>query len=63
MNSMLNNYVNGNLWDARKQASRFSHAAIRNALRALFGYSIRKAALVADYLKTGEDFQAACDAE
>lgn len=63
MKTLLENYVNGNLKDARKQAARFSHKAIRAALMDGLGYSLNKAALTADWLKTGEGFQAACDAE
>lgn len=63
MKSLISNYVNGNLRDARKQAARHSHAAIRSALMESLGYSLHKAALTADWLKTGEGFQAACDAE
>ena len=63
MKSLINNYINGNLSTARKQARRHSHRAIREALQESAGYSERKAALTADYLKTGEGFQAACDAE
>ena len=62
MKTMLENYINGNLATARKQARRFSHRAIREALMDLCGYSPEKAAITADYLKTGEGFQAACDA-
>ena len=63
MKTMIENYVNGNLKDARRAAKRFSHAAIRAALRESLGYSLNKAALTADWLKTGEDFQTACDAK
>jgi len=63
MKSLVNNYLNGNLATARKQARRFTHAAIRAALQDELGYSEHKAALTADYLKTGDGFQAACDAE
>ena len=63
MNTLLNNYINGNLTTARKQARRYSHRAIREALQDAYGYTERKAALTADYLKTGEGFQAACDAQ
>ena len=63
MNSMIENFVNGNLNTARKSARRFSHAAIRAALVEDYGYSLNKAALTADWLKTGTGFQAACDAE
>jgi hypothetical protein len=62
MKSLLNNYQNGNLADARRQARHFSHAAIRAALQESLGYSAEKAALTADFLKTGAGFQAACDA-
>lgn len=61
MNTMIENFINGNLTDAKRQAKRFSYAAIRAALEDM-GYSVRKAALTADYLKTGEGFQSACDA-
>ena len=63
MKTMIENYVNGNLAAARKQARRHSHAAIRQALIETLGYSLGKAALTADWLKTGHGFQAACDAE
>lgn len=62
MNSLLNNFINGNLSAARKQSRRFSHRSIREALQNI-GYSLNKAMLTADYLKTGEGFQAACDAK
>lgn len=63
MKTLIDNYVNGNLKDARKAAKRHSHAALRAALMEMLGYSMNKAALTADWLKTGEGFQAACDAE
>lgn len=62
MQTMLENFINGNLTDAKRQAKRFSHSAIRNALMDDYGYSANKAALTADYLKTGTGFQSACDA-
>jgi hypothetical protein len=63
MKTLINNYVNGNLKAARNGAKLFSHASIRAALMDGIGYSLNKAALTADWLKTGEGFQAACDAE
>ena len=63
MKTLVTNFANGNLKDARKAAKRFSHAALRSALMESLGYSPHKAALTADWLKTGEGFQAACDAE
>jgi hypothetical protein len=63
MKKMIDNYINGNLSTARAQAKKFSHKAIREALQEMCGYSLNKATLTADWLKTGEGFQAACDAE
>ena len=63
MKTMIENYVNGNLRDARRQAKRHSHRDIRDALQAMLGYSERMAALTADWLKTGFGFQEACDAQ
>ena len=63
MNTMLENFINGNLATARKQAKRRSFSAIRAALMADYGYSAEKAALTAAYLKGNRDaWQAACDA-
>lgn len=62
MKTLIENYINGNLSTVRKAAKRHSHAALRAALIELCGYSLNKAALVADWMKTGENFQAACDA-
>jgi hypothetical protein len=63
MKSLIENYINGNLTTARKQAKRYSQSAIRLALQDEYGYSPLKAALTAAWLKTGEGRQAACDAE
>lgn len=63
MPTMIANYINGNLTDARRQAKCYSYAAIRAALVARAGYSLRKAALTAYYLKTGQGWQTACDAD
>lgn len=62
METMIANYVNGNLSDARRQARRFSRLAIFAALRETTGYSVKKANLVARYLKTGRGWQESCDA-
>ena len=62
MESMIANFSNGNVSVARKQAKRFSHRAIREALVELLDYSNHKATLTADFLKTGEGWQEACDA-
>jgi hypothetical protein len=61
METMIENYINGNITTARKQARRFSLEAIRRALLDI-GYSVEKATLTAYHMKTGNGFQAACDA-
>ena len=63
MTTMIDNYINGNLADAREQAKRFKAPAIRETLTEDYGYSFEKATLTAEYLKSGEGYQAACDAE
>ncbi len=62
MQAMFNNYINGNLTDAKKQARRFSFDRIRLFLIDS-GYSENRAAAVAGYLKGLVPFQTACDAE
>lgn len=59
---MLENYLNGNIRDARKQAKRFGGLRIVRALIDDYGFSESRAILTAHYLKTGEGWQAACDA-
>jgi hypothetical protein len=61
MNSLLENFLNGNLTEAKKQARRYSLQKIRHTLQDEYGFSPLKAALTACYLKTGEGFQEACD--
>ena len=61
MKTLLNNYLNGNLAEARRAAKRHSFAHIALTLFYL-GYSMDKAELTARWLKTGEGYQAACDA-
>jgi len=62
LNTMIDNFINGNITTARKQAKRFNLAFIRTGFIEI-GYSFEKAQLIADFLKTGDGFQAACDAE
>jgi hypothetical protein len=62
MKSLIENFINGNITDARRSSKRFSCEAIASALVDFCGYSIKKATLSARYLKTGDGFQAACDA-
>ena len=63
MKRMIENWINGNLAEARKQARRHSLTRIRTTLENEYGYSAIKSALVAIWLKTGEGYQASCDAE
>lgn len=62
MKQLIENYINGNLSEARKRARRYSVGKIRLALIE-HGYSFKKATLTAEFLKTGEGWQAACDAD
>lgn len=63
MRQMIENYINGNLADAKAQAKRFSWREVYIYLRTEFDWSQTKATAVADYLKGKGTFQAACDAE
>jgi hypothetical protein len=62
MNTLIENYINGNLTDAKRQARGRSFAAILTALRE-FGYTAEAAIAIAAFLKGQGSFQAACDAE
>jgi hypothetical protein len=62
MNSMIENFINGNLTDAKKQAKRFNLFRIVETLREEFGFSAHKSLKTAEYLKGYGSFQAACDA-
>jgi hypothetical protein len=60
MNSMIANYQNGNLREAKEQAKRFSYRAIVKFCQEL-GWPTDKAIGVADYLKGYISFQMLCD--
>jgi hypothetical protein len=60
MEKMIQNFINGNLTDAKKQAERFSQWKIREALQT-HGYSLKQATLTADWLKGRDCYQAMCD--
>ena len=62
MKNLITNYINGNLAEARRAAKRHSFATIAWTLVEECGYSTEKARLTARWLKTGEGYQAACDA-
>ncbi len=60
--SVIENYLNGNLTDAKSQAKRTSERMIIEALRVDYGRGEAEANAVAAYLKGRGTFQAACDA-
>ena len=60
MKRLIENYINGNLDDAKRLAKRFSYWKIRCALVDDYGYSIEKAALTADYLKGADCWKEIC---
>jgi hypothetical protein len=62
MKTMLDNFINGNLKTAKKQAGRFGFTAIADSLREDYGFSNTKALTTAAYLKGLASFQDACDA-
>ena len=61
MNTLLENYINGNLTTAKAQAKRYSLAKLLVFLADY--YPPEAAQAVAFYLKGKGTFQAACDAE
>lgn len=61
MNTMIENFINGNLTTAKKQAKRHSFDSIVSALTSEYGYSNEKALATAAYLKGVGSFQLACD--
>lgn len=63
MKEMIDNLINGNLADAKRQAQKFGLQRIAVYCRTQLGWSARKSAAAANYLKTGVGFQVYCDAE
>jgi len=61
MKTMIENLINGNLTDAKQQAKKYRRSKIYAYLMAQ-GWSHTRAILAANYLKTGEGFQAYADA-
>lgn len=62
MESLINNLINGNNSEAKKQAKRHAEWKIRDAL-VQAGYSTPKATLAAAWLKGCDCWQAYCDAD
>lgn len=61
MENMIDNFINGNINTASEQAKKLSAKKIREAFEA-YGFTFKKATLTAEFLKTGEGWQEACDA-
>jgi hypothetical protein len=63
MDQMIENIINGNLEDAKKQAKRFKVGAIYDAMLFDFGWSKNKAHYGAMWVKGLADWQTFCDAQ
>lgn len=61
MQRVIENYINGNLTDAKKGAKRCGFQALRTELQENYGYSFRAADAIALYLKGQMGFQEHCD--
>lgn len=59
----IDDYINGNLTDAKRSAKHYSFLKIFNSLLANYGKTQKTAIAIANYLKGEGSFQAACDAE
>lgn len=62
METLIENFINGNLSTAKTQAKRRSFMSIVLALRESYGFSAEKALATAAFLKGQGSFQQACDA-
>lgn len=63
MQTMIENYINGNLTAAKIQATRYGFANIYEYCRNELGWTIDKSDAVTSYLKGKGTFQRAADAE
>jgi len=61
MKEMIDNLINGNLSDAKRQAKGKSIAQIFRYLKLDCGWSNKRAVAAANYLKTGKGFQLYAD--
>lgn len=62
MQTLIDDLINGNLTDAKRQAKRYSHHAIRMAFIEEMLWTVDSVVAAADYLKWEISFQAYCDA-
>lgn len=63
LETLIANYINGNLTTAKQQAKRFSLQKLVDGLQEYGGHGLHAAYDIANYLKGYGSFQAACDAE
>jgi hypothetical protein len=63
MSQVIDDFINGNLTDAKRRAAKVSAISLIRNMQNDYGYSAEKAIAVAAYLKGEGSFQAACDAE
>jgi hypothetical protein len=61
--TMINNYINGNLADAKEQARKHPLMKIIAVLRDDYGYQAEYATTIARYLKGQASFESACEAD
>lgn len=62
LETLVDNWINGNRNEARRQARCFTATTIAEYLCVERGWPIDSAFRVADHLRFGGDYQAACDA-
>jgi hypothetical protein len=63
LQNTIENFINGNLTDAKKKAKRFSIRKLFDCAHDDFGYSENKARLIAFYLKGEATFEEVCQVE
>ncbi len=59
----IDNYINGNLTEAKEQCEHLSWRGLVRVLMDDYGKSAKATSAIVDYLKGEGTFQAACDAE
>jgi len=62
LSALVDNWINGNRTEAKKQAARFSALTLAEYLTQYRDWPTREAWTVAEYLKGADNYQAACDA-
>ena len=59
----IDDYINGNLSDAKMRARRAGRRRVQQALQTEYGHGAASTLAILNYLFDGGSFQAACDAE